>query len=181
MPATERPFTAIPPAHLYLDTNVCLDYLVNTRPYHARAQALFAHVVAHGITALCISSLSWLEFAHVIAKANFRDALPVATHRQFQLDKWDDPTVREVYVVTFLGHFQALLDQFGWQEVFVTLDVRRQALRLNAQYNLGPHDAAHLACAQEAGVIDLASFDKGFRRVEGLYLWNDLIHRSSIP
>ncbi len=44
------------------------------------------------------------------------------------------------------------------------------------RWNLQATDALHLACAEEAGVMDFASFDRGFRRVDQLILWNDRIY-----
>jgi len=41
VPATERVFAGPPPARLYLDTNVILDYLVATRSLHELAVTLF--------------------------------------------------------------------------------------------------------------------------------------------
>ena len=58
----------------------------------------------------------------------------------------------------------------------LTPEIRRRAIDYIAQYNLSGQDAIHLASALNAGVTDLASFDGGFRRVEGVHLWNDLIH-----
>jgi predicted nucleic acid-binding protein len=43
------------------------------------------------------------------------------------------------------------------------------------EYNLGAQNAVHLAGARIAGVHDFASFDRMFRRVDGLNLWNDRI------
>jgi predicted nucleic acid-binding protein len=45
-----------------------------------------------------------------------------------------------------------------------------------ARSNVGSQDAAHLASAAEVEVRDFASPDEAYRRVDGLILWNDLIH-----
>jgi predicted nucleic acid-binding protein len=47
-----------------------------------------------------------------------------------------------------------------------------------ADYNLRAQDAVRLARADVAGVRDFASFDRRFRRVDGLILWNDQIYGS---
>ncbi len=69
-----------------------------------------------------------------------------------------------------------MLTPFVWYEVSVTPDVRRRALQHMMRWNLQATDALHLACAEEAGVMDFASFDRGFRRVDQLILWNDRIY-----
>jgi len=182
VPATERGFSEVPPQRLYVDTNVCLDYLIDTRPRYALAVRLFRHLDACQLTTLYVSPLSWMEFAHVIRTQRFRDGLSPQWQQQYDLARWSqDPAVRQRYLAALLGQFEALLDQFGWAEVVITSDVRRRALQYIAQYNLQSQDAVHLACAAEAGVVDLASLDEGFRRVDNLYLWNDHIYGASRP
>ena len=67
-----------------------------------------------------------------------------------------------------------LLAEFLWYEAPLTATVREAALQYMIEYNLGAQDAVHLASALLSGVRDFASFDRRFRRVDGLYLWNDL-------
>ena len=182
MPATERAFIAAPPQRLYVDTNVCLDYLIDTRPRYALAARLFQHLDAYQVTPLYVSPLSWTEFVHVIRTQTFRDGLSPQWQQQYDLARWaQDPAIRQRYLVALLGQLEALLDQFGWAEVVITSQVRRRALQYIVQYNLQSQDAMLLACAAEAGVMDLASFDQGFRRVDNLYLWNDCLYGTSPP
>ncbi|MGH2586380.1 MAG: PIN domain-containing protein, partial [Dehalococcoidia bacterium] len=75
--------------------------------------------------------------------------------------------------------FQRLIDHFDWAEVPVTSTVRARSVNLIKQFNLGTQDAIHVASAFESGVFDFASFDEGYRRVDGLVLWNDLIHTTT--
>ena len=181
VPATERPFTHIPPAHLYLDTNIILDHLISTRPHHARAAALFVHLAQHALTTLHICSLSWMEFVHVISRQDFRDSLDASWQQQYQLDRWAQPHVRQTYLQALLALMKDLLDQYGWEEMAVTPAVRTRALAHVMTYNLDAQDAVHLASAEAAGVMALASFDRGFRRIDHLYLWNDLIYGTVVP
>ena len=176
MPATEHAFNEPPPARLYIDTNVVLDYLVGSNPNHTRITSFVDRLLAHGLTALYISPLLLLEFAHTIRREDFRDKLPPDWHQQHRLHRWDDPQTRQRYLQTWYGLLEGLLAQFEWSEIAVTPAVRTRALGYVSTYNLKPQDAAHLACAHEAGVVDLASFDEGFRRVDGLHLWNDRMH-----
>jgi predicted nucleic acid-binding protein len=182
VPATERAFTETPPQRLYVDTNVCLDYLIDTRPRYTLAVRLFQQLDAYQFTTLYVSPLSWTKFAHVIRTQSFRDGLSPQWQQQYALARWaQDPAVRQSYLATLLGQFEALLDQFGWAEVAITSDVRRRALQYITQYNLDSQDAMHLACATEAGVTDLASFDQDFRRADNLNLWNDRIYGAPRP
>ena len=50
-----------------------------------------------------------------------------------------------------------------------------ESVQLIKRYNLGAHDAAHLASARLNGIGNLVSFDRGWRRVEELDLWNNVI------
>jgi predicted nucleic acid-binding protein len=174
--ATERRFSEPPPQHLYLDTNFILDYLVDTRPRHARVARFLQRVEMQDSTTLYLSSLSELEFLHVIRSEEFRQGLAPDWQRQYKLGQWEQPGVREAYCTGFLKLLQEFLDSFTWAEVALTAAVRTRAVREALTYNLDSHDAVHLASAYGAEVFDFASFDRGFRRVDGLSLWNDGIH-----
>ncbi len=75
-----------------------------------------------------------------------------------------------------LSSFDDALAQFAWNEVTLTPEVRLRAVEHIVDYSMQPNDAVHLASAFAAGCTNFASFDEGFRRVDGLILWNDLIH-----
>ena len=94
------------------------------------------------------------------------------------LIRWQDQRVREEYVRSLLGWVERLLDQFTWNEVFITDQIQVAATEAMTRFRLLSQDACHLACAQQEGVQDSASFDEAYRRVDGLILWNDLIHTS---
>jgi predicted nucleic acid-binding protein len=176
VPATERAFSDTPPARLYVDTDFILTYLVGTRPYHARCRPFVERVQQLGVTTLYLSSLAWLEYAHVIMRPDFRSQLAAELQRQFDFDRWEqDAAVRQRYFGHSIQVLNDFLDQFGWVEVSLTDQVRAAALQMMGQYNVGAHDAVHLASAQFAGVADLASFDRGYRRVDGVFLWNDRV------
>jgi predicted nucleic acid-binding protein len=178
VPATARAFADPPPPHLYLDTDVCLAYLIPSEPLHQRAGVLFSQLAIHGSTTVYVSALSWIEFVSVVTRENFRRGLPPDWRRRYRLTQWQRPSVRHAYLTDLLAIFEQMLDQFGWTEVAVTTDIRIRALALVNTYHLEAHDAVHLACAQAAGVQDLASFDAQFRAVDGLSLWNDRIYAS---
>lgn len=181
MPATEFAFTDPLPSALYLDNDVLIAYLVAPEPHHARCQVFLQRIAAERQTRVYISSLSWLEFGHTVMRQNFRDRLPAATQRQYTLDQWQRQAVREKYLQAMLGLLDGLLAQFAWTEVSLTPAVRQDVLRLLASYRLDSHDAVHLASASAAGVSDLASLDAGYQRVDGLKLWNDLVHAALLP
>jgi predicted nucleic acid-binding protein len=177
MPASERSFLDSPPDRLYCDTDFLIAFLVEREPHHVRARTLLNRAGEQGTT-LYLSSLSWIEFANVIIKERFRIQLPVDQQRRLHLHRWQDARVRRVYVETMVSSFDAALAQFVWDEVALTPDVKRQAISYIADYSIGPNDAVHLASAWKARCFDVASFDAGFRRVDNLTLWNDLIHLS---
>jgi predicted nucleic acid-binding protein len=173
VPATERAFTGLPPQQLYVDTDFILNYLLATQPHHTRVVPFILRLAEQGLTTLHISALSWIELAHVVRRQAFRDALPSEWQQNAQLAQWERPAVREQYFADWVALVRRLLAQFAWNEVAVTPEVSLRAIQHVATYNLGPQDAVHLACAEEAGVMDLASFDARFRRVDKLYLWHD--------
>jgi predicted nucleic acid-binding protein len=171
VPATEHAFTEFPPGQLYLDTNFLLAHLVSDYAQHADAVAFLAEVARCGITTLYLSALSWMEFAHIVCSTQFRASLPTDVQQRFRLMDWQQATVRDAFLTTWVGYLEGLLAPFPWYEIAVTDDVRVHALQLMAAFNLDAHDATHVACAQEAGVLDFVSFDRDFRRVDGLHLW----------
>jgi predicted nucleic acid-binding protein len=176
VPATERAFTEIPPAHLYLDTNILLDHLTPNRPHHGRAVALLLHLAEHDLTTLYLSVIAWTELAHTVTRRDFRDALPQNWQQHYALSQWDQQPIRAAYLAAWLALVDQMLAPFAWEEISVTPDVRVRALQHMMAFNLQATDAVHLACAEAVGVMDFASFDRGFRRIDGLYLWNDYIH-----
>jgi predicted nucleic acid-binding protein len=176
VPAAERSFSDPPPDRLYLDTNIVIDYLISNRPFHARCVAFLDSIRRRGRTTIFLSSISWTEFVHVIRKDTFRSVLPDELQERLSVGRWQDSSIREQYIDFFLALFQRLIDHFDWAEVPVTSTVRARAVTLIKQFNLGTQDAIHVASAFETGVLDLASFDEGYRRVDGLVLWNDHIY-----
>ena len=179
MPATERAFFSsdLPPTHLYLDTDFLIAAVVPYEPHHERSVRFFERLLEHGWTGIYLSVLSWMEFAHVITREDFRNRWPPGDYARFDLGRWGDAQIRERYIQTLYQTLEDLLAPFEWNEISVTPDVRVTAGRFMAQYALKSLDALHLACMAHLGIRDLASFDDGFRNVDWLYLWNDLIHR----
>ncbi len=98
MPATERLFTEIPAAHLYLDTNILLDHLVPSRTHHARANALVLHLAEHDLTSLYLATIAWTELAHVVTRQTFRDALSQDWQQSYDLAHWEQQSVRAAYL-----------------------------------------------------------------------------------
>jgi len=178
VPATERRFSASPPSSLYVDADVLINYVIDSEPHHGRTRSFFRDLEARGGTTLYVSSLTWLEIAHAITREGFRRRLESDVQRRFRLDQWRNEQVRETYVQTFLGWLEGLLNQFEWNEVFVTDQIRVASVPIMTRHRLSSQDACHVACAWQEGVQDLASFDEAFRRVDGLILWNDVIHGS---
>jgi predicted nucleic acid-binding protein len=175
VPATERSFATDPLGpSLSPDTDFIINYLFATEPYHQRCVAFALRLFEAG-TEIYVSSLAWMEFAYVIARQDFRSRLPSEVAQQFQLERWQRQRVRRAYLDAQLSLFQQFLDQFTWVEVPLTSDVRTTALDIVKELNLDPHDAVHLASATLNGVLDLASLDRAYRRVDGLSLWNDRI------
>ena len=176
MPVTEHLFADFPPRRLYVDTNMLISYLFRSERYYARCVVFFRRLAGTGVTTLYISSLTWMEFAHVVLGQRFRDRLPPAIRQRFHLDRWHERSVREWYFAEYRRALEALLGQFAWDEIALTPEIRAEALALMVEYDLGSQDAVHLASARLAGVRDFASFDRAFRRVDGLHLWNDQIY-----
>lgn len=116
-----------------------------------------------------------MEYLHLVMRERFRQQLDAETREQFAFDRWQEPLVRQRYLQMAAGVLEAFLEQFPLVEIPLGVEVRRLAAEHLAQYNLGTHDAVHLASAQHVGVLDLASLGRGFRRVNGLLLWNNKI------
>jgi predicted nucleic acid-binding protein len=69
------------------------------------------------------------------------------------------------------------LSAFGCQEIAITKTFMSAASRLVAHHDLSAHDALVVAVAQELSVSHIASFDRDFRRLEGIDLWDGLLAR----
>ena len=68
-----------------------------------------------------------------------------------------------------------LLTSFLRRRVAINRPLMRAASRLVATFNLKAHDALVVAVAQALHVPHIASFDRDFRRVDGIELWDGLL------
>jgi predicted nucleic acid-binding protein len=176
VPAFEHAFLSPPPQRLYIDTDIVTAYLVDTQEHHRRCQAFLERLYQFGQTTLYLSSLLWIEFTHVIRRVDFRNSLAADLRASLHLNEWERPLVRQKYLRTLVRSLEDLLEHFAWVEIPLTPDIRAAALEYISEYNLGSQDAVHLASATSAAVLEFASLDRSFRRIEGLSLWNDRIH-----
>jgi len=181
VPATERAFDEAPPPRLYVDTNVYLAHVVTAHPQHERASALFEHLARPSLTTLYLSSVLWTGFARAVGHPQIVRLLPASTKQQFGLHRWGVFRVQRDYRRYMLARFEDLLGAFGWREIPFTRPVRLQALEYLDRYYLDSNDAIHLASAAALGIRDFASFDKAFRPVDGLSLWNDRMYPRRPP
>ena len=65
-----------------------------------------------------------------------------------------------------------LLTSFLRRRVAINRPLMRVASRLVATFNLRAHDALVVAVAHALSVPHIASFDRDFRRVDGIELWD---------
>ena len=75
MPAVEHSFADPPPTHLYLDSDLVINYLTSSHPNHERANAFLGAVHDLGAATIYASPLVWLEFAQVTKSQAFRAVL----------------------------------------------------------------------------------------------------------
>ena len=176
MPLREHAFSEPVPIRLYVDTDIWINLLVSTQPHHARCRAFIERLASEGLTVLYLSSLLWLELAHVCSRDAFRRGLSSEVRHQFRLQDWQRADVRRAFLGDVLGRLDDALGLFQVVEVPVTPGVRRLAVFYMATYGMGSQDAIHVAGAAQDGVSDFASLDEVYRRVDDLDLWNDLIH-----
>jgi predicted nucleic acid-binding protein len=171
--AIEHRFDEIPPALLYLDTNILIACLIRTHMDHGLCARFLERLVSHGYTTIYLSSLSWLEFTHVVMKEDFRRTLPGEFQARFRLHRWQTPRVRQTYLRFMVSQLTGMLASFDWAEISLTAAIRGAAIEYVASHNLDTHDATHLATARHEGIEHLATLDTTFRRVDGLHLWNN--------
>ena len=67
-----------------------------------------------------------------------------------------------------------LLTSFLRRRLAINRPLMRVASSLVATFNLKAHDALVVAVAYALGVPHIASFDRDFRRVDGIELWDGL-------
>jgi predicted nucleic acid-binding protein len=177
MPAVEISFSgdSLPPPYLYLDSDVLVAAVIRTHEHHERSVRLLELLLRSGVTTPCLSPVSWMEFAHVFSKESFRKALPLEFDHLRPVIEWVNPEARERYYEYVMHTLDDLLSPFEWLEIPTTTAVNRHAITLMGRYNMDAQDAIHLASMHLAGIDHLASFDRIFRRVDGLNLWNDQI------
>jgi predicted nucleic acid-binding protein len=173
MPASERSFHGPLPLLMYLDTDFLLSLIFDDQPHHQQSQLFAERMVQANGTALVLSSLLWTEFAHTLARENFRLRLSGDLAREVAPKRWVLRHVRESYIQRYLNALDQVLTQFSFVEVPLDAAIRRAALALMARHALGSQDSVHVATAFAAGTRDLVSFDATYRRVDGLLLWND--------
>jgi len=68
-----------------------------------------------------------------------------------------------------------LLGSFLRRRVGISKRLMSAASILVAEFNLSSHDALLIAVARETRVQHLVSFDRDFRRVDGIELWDGLL------
>jgi predicted nucleic acid-binding protein len=178
VPAVEISFSdeTPPPSGLYLDSDILIAAVVSTHEHFQRAARLFELLVKYGATSLYLCPVSWMEYAHVFSKEAFRRTLPSEFAYLNPVTGWHDASVRQRYFEFVVSTLEDVLSPFAWHEIPTTIDINRAAIGYMARYNMDAQDAVHLASARAAGLNDLASFDRIFRRVDGLNLWNDQIY-----
>lgn len=69
---------------------------------------------------------------------------------------------------------QTFLSAFNRREVRVTKNLIKSATAHVVEFNLGSHDAIAIAISR-AGVPDVAALDRGFKKVNGIELWDGLL------
>ena len=110
--------------------NIFLAHLVRTHPHHQAAADFPVHLATCGVTTLFLSSLSWIEFVHVVTSQRWRDWLPTGLQQQYRLHRWHQAPVRQAYLQGMLSQFQRLLAPFAWNEIALTADIRMNALQV---------------------------------------------------
>ena len=123
----------------------------------------------------------WTEFLRGVCHPQVLRILPPATKDHLDLRQWGVFRVQRDYRRYMLAELEKLLGAFGWRDIPFTRALREQALDYLDRYYLDSNDAIHLASAMALGIRDFASFDKAFRPVDGLALWNDRMHRGRPP
>jgi predicted nucleic acid-binding protein len=178
MPAIEQTFSGavVPPARLYVDTDILVAAIVRTHHHHTRSRTLLELLITYGLTRPYLCPISWMEFLRVFSREDVRRALPSEFAHLRPVSGWLDASLRATYYAFVMALFRDLLAPFDWEEVLLTDAVQERAVQLMAEYNFDSQDAVHLACADLSGIRDFASFDRRFRRVDGLHLWNDQIY-----
>lgn len=85
MTLVEHAFVESVPTRLYVDTDIWINLLVSTQLHHSRCRVFMQRLASEGLTILYISSLVWLELAHVCSRDAFRRGLSPDVHHRFRL------------------------------------------------------------------------------------------------
>jgi predicted nucleic acid-binding protein len=171
--AIEHALSEPVPTSCYLDSDFLTAFTVPAHPCHEACYD-FVERAARANTRAVINSLTWLEFVQAVSRAEFIADLPPDLRDRANLQFWESRIdVREAWIAEALDNLQALLNQFtDRQEVPINEGVRARAIDLKIQFDVDMADAVNVACAMAADTNNIVSFNEGYRRVDGLHLWN---------
>ena len=126
---------------IFIDSNITM-YVVGSDPeYRVRAERLCDQLVLSG-KRLVTSAEVYQEILHRYRAIN-----------------------REATITHGFAHLDVLVDEVYPIE---RSDVRRAHEVVNVQPNIDARDALHVAVMERYGIVQIASFDRGFDQVSGL-------------
>jgi predicted nucleic acid-binding protein len=150
------------------DSSFVFDAAVNTGEIQHEAGQQFAQRLRRHHALLVYSSLLFIEAAQCWRRL-FRKGI-FGRMRPSIEDRIEAFGFADKLLTDFLN-------AFGCQEIAITKPLMAAASRLVAHHDLSAHDALVVAVAQELGVTHIASFDRDFRRLDGIELWDGLLVR----
>lgn len=170
MPANRHLFTDNPlPTEIVVDSSFVFHALIEDGKsgYHVPARD-FAERLRAANAILIYSSLIFLEAPQCWKRLYNTGALvPFRRGADLASDKASAFTEANTALQTFLSAFNR-------KEVRVTKNLIKSATDHVVEFNLSSHDAIAIAISR-TGVPDVAALDRGFKKVDGIELWDGLL------
>lgn len=171
MPAVRHAFSDDPlPSVIVADSSFIFHALFDDRQgYHLPARR-FAERLRQANTSLVYSSLIFLEAPQCWRRLYKRGLLfPARGGIDITPNRLNAFAESDSALENFLA-------AFNQRQINISRALMRQASAMAARYDLQSHDALVVALARDIGVANLAAIDRGFRVVDGLELWDGLLH-----
>lgn len=157
---------------LYVDSSL-LTAATLAGTHHSQAAAVFFDQLLQPPVRLYFSHLVRYEFLRALERlATSRTLLAPEVRAVHALDEWDSAHVRQRWFEFGMQQLDEFVSSIG--EVFelpIDQTLYRSALEIMSTYRLNSYDALHVATALRVGLVDFASCDRDFERVEAMRVY----------
>jgi len=170
LPANRHAFTDNPlPKVVITDSSFIFESLIDAGQGRHRPARDFAERLRKANVPLVYSSLLFIEAPQCWRRLYARGVL---RSTQKGIDPISDRINAFGEADVALNNFLAAFDR---REIKITKRLMNAASELVARFHLSAHDAIVIAVSIDTGITDIVAIDNGFKRVDGIELWDGLL------